>query len=225
MRPSTLLLVSLALVVGPGCGSSRAPAKAPPPASYAEAEARRPDIAGIDNRSREAMAQVLGEGGPDGGVSQVISTDKAAYLPDDPVYLSVVWANNTGAQVRICRRLMLEANFRPLIFLNDEVRVLPSTVPEPPKAPLREADFVTLKPYGEHTETFDLKNLPRFGLAAGVNEVWGYNLSRPGRYKIRIGVRSIPEQLVPESLVGDPSTRLWIGSTLSNVVEFTVRRR
>jgi hypothetical protein len=98
-------------------------------------------------------------------------------------------------------------------------------VPSPPRAPLREADFLVIPPFGEESVVVDLKDLPRFGLDAGANVKWSYNVTRPGKYKLRIGLRSVPRQLLPESLRGDPTAVAWEGSVLSNVVEFAVQKR
>lgn len=196
------------------------------PKTYGEVEMKRVDLAPIGERSRKAMAEALGKAEPSGGISQVISLDKALYLSDDPVYLTMLWVNNTNRAVRVCRRLFLEANFRPLIFLDGKVQVLVNVaqVPAPPTGRLAEGDFLVVPPFGEQSLVVDLKNLPRFGLAAGARVEWAYNLQRPGKYQIRVGMRSVPRQLVPESLLGDPTADLWEGSTLSNVVEFQIRR-
>jgi hypothetical protein len=90
---------------------------------------------------------------------------------------------------------------------------------------LRAHEFVVVPPFGEHSEVVNLKDLPRHGLAKGQNKKWGYNLSRPGEYRLRVSMRSIPLQLVPEVFLGDPTARIWEGSTLSNVMKFVVRRR
>ena len=87
------------------------------------------------------------------------------------------------------------------------------------------ADFWVIPPYGEKSQVVDLKDIPRYGSAVGQRVTWGYNVDRPGKYKIRVGLRSIPFQLVPEELRGDPTADLWEGSTLSNVVEFQVKKR
>lgn len=203
-----------------GC-SGRSPP--PTPRSYAEAEVKRPDLQPVSDRARAALEAEAGR--PGGVITNVISLDQASYSPQDPIYLTVLWLNDSDRPVRICRRLFLGANFDVLILLNDNARVLANVQPEKPGTELREGDFVVLPPYGEHAEVIDLKNLPRFGLASGQNEAWRFDLSRPGSYLIRFTGRSVPVQLVPENLRGDPTATLWEGSTLSNLASFKVRRR
>jgi len=226
---TSLLALSLVLLGLVGC-SGRGPStpeEDPYPKTYNEVVEKRIDLAPVGLRARKAMGEALGEAAPDGGLSHVVSLDKVRYLPDDPVYMTILWVNNTERPVRACRRLFLEANFRPLILLDDKAQVLVNVakVPAPPTTALREGDFFVIPPFGEESLVVDLKDLPRFGLDAGAKVEWSYDLSRPGRYKIRIGMRSVPRQLLPESLLGDPTAVNWEGSTLSNVVEFEVRRR
>lgn len=230
-RSSLLSLLTLVLLLTQAC-SARDPGGPVSledefPRTYGEIAKRRRDLAPIAERTRKAMGGAFGEGEPDGGLSHVITLDRRVYLPDEPVYLTVLWVNNTDRPIRVCRRLFLEANFRPLVFLDDKVQVLVNVaqIPQPPRQALKEADFQVIPPFGEVSLVVDLKDLPRFGLDAGANVRWSYNVSRTGDYKLRIGMRSVPRQLLPESLRGDPTAVAWEGSTLSNLVEFAVRRR
>lgn len=231
-RSLPLHLLALGLALGlVGCsGRGGDPAKVPGddfPRTYNEVEMKRVDLRPVDKRQRMAMGTAPGKGVPDGGLSTVVSLDKRVYLPDEPVYLTVLWVNNTERPIRVCRRLFLDANFRPLIFLDDEVQVLynVSALPPAPTKTLLPADFWVIPPYGEKSQVVDLKDVPRYGAAVGAKVRWSYNVDRPGKYKARVGIRSVPFQLVPEMLRGDPTADGWEGSTLSNVVEFEVKRR
>ena len=197
------------------------------PKTYNEVETKRYDLRPVGKRQRMAMGTAPGKGVPDGGISTVISLDKRVYLPDEPIYMSVLWVNNTERPIRLSRRLFLEANFRPLIFLNDEVQVLynVSNLPPAPTKKLRPADLWVVPPYGERSQVVDLKDIPRYGAAVGMKVTWAYKVDRPGNYKVRVGIRSVPFQLVPEIIRGDPTADIWEGSTLSNVVDFEVKRR
>lgn len=217
-KPSLALLGALLLA---GCTGRE---QAPPQRSYSQLESERIDLHPITDRGRAAMGEGLDDA-PEGPVSQRISVSKLEYGKKEPVHVTLLWLNNTNQPIRVSRRLFLGANFDVLLFLNDEVRVLPSVKPDPPMTPLRPADFVVLPPFGEHSEVLNLKDLPRFGLARGQRDKWYYDLTRPGSYKLRISTRSIPYQLYPEELQGDPTAHKWEGSTLTNVVEFKVRRR
>jgi hypothetical protein len=229
--PRVLLLAVLLVSSLVGCSARSRnpdePVEDPYPKTYGEIEMKRVDLRPVGERSRKAMAEAMGKAEPSGGISQVISLDKAEYLPDDPVHLTLLWVNNTERAIRVCRRLFLEANFRPLIFLDDKVQVLVNIaeIPSPPAQTLTEGDFLVVPPFGEQSLVVNLRDLPRFGLAAGARVQWAYNLERPGKYQIRVGMRSVPRQLVPEALLGDPTADQWEGSTLSNVVEFRVRKR
>lgn len=232
-RSIPLVLLALGLALGlVGCAGRGGDAGAGEyaddfPKTYNEVALKRIDLRPIGKRQRMAMGTAPGKGVPDGGVSTVISLDKRDYRPDDPIYMSVLWVNNTDRPVRVARRLYLEANFRPLIFLNDEVQVLYNVadLPPAPTKKLRPADFWVIPPYGEVSQVVDLKDIPRYGAAVGMKVRWAYKVDRPGKYKIRVGIRSVPFQLVPEVLRGDPTADGWEGSTLSNVVEFEVKRR
>lgn len=227
-RPAAFWMSAAAVIVA-GCTGRypEEPPRDPFPKTYNEIEHRRVDLAPIHERQRRAMDEADGAGSPDGGLSQVISLDQREYFPDDPVFLTMLWVNNTARPMRVSRRLFLDLNFRPLIFLDDKVQVLynVSRLPPPPTAPLREKDFWVIPPYGEKSLVVDLTDLPRYGEDVGAKVRWGYDVSRPGRYAIRVGARSVPAQLVPESLRGDPTASHWEGSTLSNVARFRIRKR
>lgn len=234
MQPRVFAAIVLALAVslgGFGC-TQRAGVQDDSgpsfPKTYNEIEQRRVDLRPLGDRTRKAMERAQGEGMPSGGITTLVSFDKTRYrLDEDEIKLTLLWVNNTPEPIRVCRRLLLDWNFRPLILLNDEVQVLYnlSKPPDPPTQALRPGDFMVIPPFGEQAQVVDLKNLPRFGLMAGQKGAWSYNLTRPGLYRIRLGLRSVPLQLVPEHFLGDPTARTWEGSTLSNSAAFEVVRR
>jgi hypothetical protein len=226
---SAALGLALGLVgcAGRGGGENEGPYVDDFPKTYNDVELKRIDLRPIGKRQRMAMGTAPGKGVPDGGISTVISLDQRTYRTDDPIYMTVLWVNNSERPIRVSRRLFLEANFRPLVFLNDEVQVLynVATLPPAPTKTLRPADFWIIPPFGEKSQVVDLKDVPRYGASVGMKVRWAYNVDRPGMYKIRVGIRSVPYQLVPEVMRGDPTADAWEGSTLSNVVEFEVKRR
>lgn len=217
-------LVLLACAGLQGCASGRS--EPPPKTTVVENPGEgRIDLQPVSARVRKAMGEGDQSGQPEGAVSLLLSLDKDVYRPFDEVWVTALFVNNTERPVRICRRLFLGANFDLMMILNEHVRVLPNVNPPRPGQVLPESDFLVLPPFGEHSEVLNLKDLPRFGLARGQNVQWAYNVRRPGTYWLVASARSVPYQLVPESLRGDPTARLWEGSLRSNVVQFRVRRR